>query len=68
MRLIHTKSGRLDEFFGDETPAYAILSHRWRKEEVTIQEWVELADTTKAKGGFRKISRACQIASQMDLD
>lgn len=31
---------RLVEFFGDQIPSYAILSHRWGPEEVNYQEFV----------------------------
>jgi hypothetical protein len=28
----------LEEFFGNETPSYAILSHTWGPEECTLQD------------------------------
>lgn len=38
MRLLHTTTLKLHEFFGSEIPYYAILSHRWGDQEVTFQE------------------------------
>src|SRR3954454_17615522 len=32
MRLIHTKSLELSEFFGENIPSWAILSHIWEAE------------------------------------
>jgi len=63
MRLIHASSLKLEEFFDDSIPPYAILSHRWGKEEVSLQEWMS-ADrgAIEAKEGYNKIVRACQLA------
>ncbi|KUJ12878.1 HET-domain-containing protein, partial [Mollisia scopiformis] len=38
MRLLHTTSLKLSEFFGAKIPPYAILSHRWGDSEVTFQD------------------------------
>ncbi|KAE9368971.1 HET-domain-containing protein [Stipitochalara longipes BDJ] len=38
MRLLHTTTLELHEFFGSQTPYYAILSHRWGDGEVTFQD------------------------------
>lgn len=36
MRLLNTSTLALEEFYG-EIPKYAILSHRWEKQEVSFQ-------------------------------
>jgi hypothetical protein len=38
MRLLHTKKLELEEFGGNKAPRYAILSHTWGEEEVTLQD------------------------------
>jgi hypothetical protein len=38
MRLLHTRTRKLHSFFGDDIPAYAILSHTWGEGEVTFQD------------------------------
>jgi hypothetical protein len=62
MRLINTSTLLLDEFFGDDIPKYAILSHTWTKEEVTFREWLEPTATTASKAGFAKVKEACAVA------
>ncbi|PMD43057.1 HET-domain-containing protein, partial [Hyaloscypha variabilis F] len=69
MRLINTNSLELVEFFAGDIPAYAILSHRWGKEEVTFQDW-KSKRTRKAvrhKAGYDKIIRACEKAKEQGL-
>ena len=60
MRLVNTKNVLLDEFPGDDTPPYAILSHRWEKEEVSFDDIVTGAAGTRA--GYPKILGACRVA------
>jgi len=38
MRLINTKTGAIEEFIGDNIPKYAILSHTWENDELSLQE------------------------------
>lgn len=39
MRLINSKSYKLVEFMGDDNiPPYAILSHTWGEDEVTLKD------------------------------
>ncbi|KAF3811171.1 Vegetative incompatibility protein HET-E-1 [Colletotrichum gloeosporioides] len=42
MRLINVETLELEEFFDEDTPEFAILSHTWGKEEVSFQDlcWV----------------------------
>ncbi|KAK0646857.1 hypothetical protein B0T16DRAFT_414392 [Cercophora newfieldiana] len=63
MRLINTKTRELKEFWGDEIPRYAILSHTWEQEEVTFQQLTQQPreEVSKLKG-FAKIDRTCKLA------
>ncbi|PQE14401.1 Vegetative incompatibility HET-E-1 protein [Rutstroemia sp. NJR-2017a BBW] len=70
MRLIHTKSLELGEFFGeDNTPEWAILSHVWEAEEISYTEWNEIqeqpeserADFLRQKKGYAKIREFCSL-------
>ena len=63
MRFINTKTIQLEEFFGDQIPDYAILSHTWvaPKDEVTFQDMS--SGQYEHKLGFTKIQYLCQQAS-----
>ena len=60
MRLLNTSSLELEEFVGKAIPKYAILSHTWQKEEITLQD-MQTGNST-AKAGFKKIQSFCAIA------
>jgi len=62
MRLLHTKTLKLDEFFGTKTPVYAILSHRWEEEEVLFQDLV--VGRGREKKGWNKLEGSCAKALQ----
>ncbi|KAL0941518.1 Vegetative incompatibility protein HET-E-1-like protein 2 [Colletotrichum truncatum] len=66
MRLINTRTLALKEFFGTNIPRYAILSHTWGPEEVTFQDWKNLA-YAREKRGFQKIELARTQAIRHDL-
>ena len=38
MRLLHSETLQIHEFTDHEIPEYAILSHRWEKDEVTFHD------------------------------
>ncbi|KAH8901249.1 hypothetical protein GQ53DRAFT_775862 [Thozetella sp. PMI_491] len=59
MRLINVETLDLEEFYGEEVPKYAILSHTWEDGEVTFQDWKEPSISSK-KPGFAKIRGACR--------
>jgi hypothetical protein len=64
MRLLNiTTSGtfRLKEFF-DTIPPYAILSHRWEEEEVTLEDLTKSKAT--GKKGYKKIELCCAQAAK----
>lgn len=65
MRLIDTSTGALKHFAKDDEVRYAILSHRWEDEEVSLQEFASTVG--KAKKGFAKVRNACEEALKMDL-
>ena len=59
------------EFGDDEVTEYAILSHRWIKQEVDYNEIVELAKMAKEdrseirqRDGYRKILQSCEQAKK----
>jgi hypothetical protein len=60
MRLLNSKSLELSEFYDTEIPPYAILSHTWGKEEVTLQD-IQRPDVQN-KAGFAKIMGCCNQA------
>ncbi|KAH7417941.1 heterokaryon incompatibility protein-domain-containing protein [Cadophora sp. MPI-SDFR-AT-0126] len=60
MWLINTTNHRLEEFFGSDTPRYAILSHTWEDEEVSFQEFG--SPSAMLKKGWSKIKRTCDKA------
>lgn len=65
MRLLNTSTIELEDFVDGEIPVYAILSHRWGKEEVSFQE----LGTPKSRemAGYRKIRKSCALAKRYGL-
>ncbi len=66
MRLLHTRYITFKDFFDDQIPAYAILSHRWSHQEVSYQAFFhERKDALEGRivgYGWTKILKACEIA------
>lgn len=60
MRLLNTKSLALEVYIND-IPDYAILSHTWGDEEVTLRDLH--SQTGSEKKGWSKIKNACQYAA-----
>jgi hypothetical protein len=67
MRLIDIKTLALKEFFGDQIPPYAILSHTWQEEEVSFQDWADQSSASRKKG-YKKIFDTCQLAKKHGHD
>jgi hypothetical protein len=67
MLLINTETLELHEFFKENTPPYAILSHAWGDQEVTFQDW-QNRQQVKRKAGYWKIWRACIEALKHRLE
>jgi hypothetical protein len=61
MRLLHTTTLSLHDFTGRPTPPYAILSHRWETEEVTLSDLV--SDRGPRMAGYTKILGCCRQAA-----
>jgi len=61
MRLLNTSTLELHEFIGNDIPDYAILSHRWEKEEVTLQDLKPGRGAQMA--GYSKILNCCKQAA-----
>ena len=68
MRLLHTDSLQFEEFYGNQIPQYAILSHRWASaaEEVSYAEF--RAETKRLTSGYAKILSFCKMASMRGFD
>ena len=60
MRLLHTTSNVFKEFYDTDIPSYSILSHRWRAEEVSFQDFD--AGAKESSEGFIKIQLCCALA------
>ena len=62
MRLLHAASLRFEEFFDNNIPPYAILSHRWEGKEVGFHEF----EAAKERDGpeFSKIKNFCSVVSK----
>jgi hypothetical protein len=56
MRLLHTETLQLHEFFGANIPPYAILSHTWGEDGVSFQK-MQSGDG-KSKAGYEKSDAA----------
>jgi hypothetical protein len=62
MRLLHTTKLEFEDFFDNQIPLYAILSHRWGPDEVSYQDF--LAGRKKGGAGYAKILACCHYATQ----
>jgi hypothetical protein len=65
MRLINSETLELEDFHG-ETPSYAILSHIWEEEEVSLQEYRQ-PDLVKGKNGYDKLLRVFQLTRHVEI-
>ncbi|KAK4539805.1 hypothetical protein LTR36_010339 [Oleoguttula mirabilis] len=62
MRLLHTAKLVFEEFFENEVPPYAILSHRWDAKELSFQEF----EDSRASPKFEKVKSFCAFALRND--
>ncbi|KIK14755.1 hypothetical protein PISMIDRAFT_345083 [Pisolithus microcarpus 441] len=62
MRLINVRTYHL-ETFDSKPPEYAILSHRWREEEILFQD-IEDGKDILARKGYAKFLDSCRRASK----
>ena len=66
MRLINVLSYKLEEFYGNDIPSYAILSHRWAPEEVLFHDIQ--TPHGRNKKGWIKITKCCELAKSHGWD
>ncbi len=66
MRLLNTIDRKLEEFGDNDIPPYAILSHTWRKIEITFQD-IEGGDVEQ-KEEYEKVGKTCSIAADHGFD
>lgn len=59
IRLINVHTLQLASFDDGEVPAYAIASHRWQEDEVTLRDLNQR--THKDRKGFEKLVGLCKI-------
>ena len=63
MRLLSTSTLQFHEFHGESIPEYAILSHTWGDEEVTLQDMGSLRESDlQVFAGYQKIVSCCALA------
>lgn len=67
MRLIHTQTYEFENFEESECPPYAILSHRWERDEISLQDVLDHGIGNLDKKGALKIRECCKIALQDNL-
>ena len=60
MRLLNTSNLKLYEFHDKDIPHYAILSHTWTRQEVSLQMLED--PNSKTLAGYTKIKRCCELA------
>ena len=71
MRLINTKTILPEAFPNPETPRmpdYVILSHKWGKREVTLQEMLEPSPELRTSAGYEKVNRCCEQAAAIGFE
>jgi len=66
MWLLNAETRRLEEFFEDQAPPYAILSHTWGAEEVNFEDMEGTSPPTH-KLGYQKIVWTCEQALSRGL-
>jgi hypothetical protein len=77
MRLISTETRALEEFIGDDIPRYAILSHTWGKDEISLQDLQRVMDPDLANdpktwkvihsAGFMKVFKFVELAASKGI-
>ena len=60
MRLLHARDLHLEEFFDSNIPPYAILSHTWGKEEISLQD-LRSGEASQRKA-YNKLLGCCRQA------
>ncbi|KAL7925178.1 ankyrin repeat-containing domain protein [Trichoderma austrokoningii] len=68
MRLLRTDTIEIQTFEYGDIPPYAILSHRWGKDEITYQDLEAGTKTIERKAGFQKLRQCCAKAKADGFD
>lgn len=68
MRLINVKTFRLEEFFGNSIPDYAILSHTWDAYEISFEDTKTDLHLTQKRDSFSKIQACIEQTLRYELD
>lgn len=66
MHLLNARTRRLEYFIGSNIPKYAILSHTWGKDEVSMQDLA--SPDVHLREGYTKIAYTCDQALADGLD
>lgn len=66
MWLINTSTLKLEEFYGD-VPKYAILSHRWKKDEELSFGGLEAPHPHSGRSGYEKVNNFCAEARKRNI-
>ena len=67
MRLLNARTHQLEHVVGSSIPRYAILSHTWGSDEVSLQDLVDKSPV-EDKEGYAKIRFTCAQAVEDGLD
>lgn len=67
MRLLNAETFELEEFFGNQVPPYAILSHCWQNDEITFLEMESRTPDIQDKPSWFKIKKCCSQALEDGL-
>ncbi|KAL9618563.1 MAG: hypothetical protein Q9160_006747 [Pyrenula sp. 1 TL-2023] len=62
MRLINTSTLELEQYYERNVPKYAILSHTWGNEELSLQDMQQINPHVENLAGFKKVKACCQLA------
>jgi hypothetical protein len=68
MRLINCLTKQFEEFFNEEVPAYAILSHTWEAHEISYREYHDEEACNLYPKATEKIAATIAEASRSNLD
>lgn len=68
MRLLKTDTIEIQMFDYGDIPPYAILSHRWGKDELTYQDLEAGTEAKERKEGFKKVRQCCAKAKTDGFD
>ena len=66
MRLINTLRLQIEDFWSDNVPRYAILSHTWASGELPLRGFV--VSEHHSKIAFPKIKASCALAYKEALE